>query len=131
MKRSLLLFIVTSLLIGIIVTVGTSRISGLKVNVSNQYCGLILNRDTGQLTKFNQCPDNTYGYPFKYVTSGVISTVVVNQSEDSSYNVGYTSISRLRFVTDWVLWSVVAGIVVISVNSVISSTDKKTSKKKK
>ena len=65
MKKSLLLFIVTSLLIGMMVTVGTSRISAVKDNNSSQYCGLILNRETGQLIKFNKCPDNTYGYPVK------------------------------------------------------------------
>jgi len=131
MKKLSLLLIITSLLIGIIVTVGTSRISEVKDSNSAQYCGLILNRETGQLVKFSKCPDNTYGYPVKYVTSGVSSTVVANQSEYSSYSVGYTSISRLRFLADWLLWSVVAGVVLIGLSTATNSSGKKSSKKKK
>ena|ERR1017187_1080615 len=130
MKKLSLLFIVTGLLIGIIVTVGTSRISEVKDSNLNQYCGLNLNRQTGQLIKFNKCAINVYGYPVKYVTSGVSSTVVANQSEYSSYSVGYTSISRLRFLADWFLWSVVAGIVLVGLNAATSSSGKKLSKKK-
>ena len=130
MKKLSLLFIVTGLLIGIIVTVGTSRISEVKDSNLNQYCGLNLNRQTGQLIKFNKCAINVYGYPVKYVTSGVSSTVVANQSEYSSYSVGYTSISRLRFLADWLLWSVVAGIVLVGLNAATSSSGKKLSKKK-
>jgi hypothetical protein len=56
--------------------------------------------------------------------------VVANQSEYSSYSVGYTSISRLRFLADWLLWSVVAGIVLVGLNAATSSSGKKSSKKK-
>ena len=131
MKKSLLLLVVTSLLIGIIVTVGTSRISEVKDSNLNQYCGLNLNRQTGQLIKFNTCAVNIYGYPVKYVTSGVSSTVIANQSEYSSYSVGYTSISRLRFLADWLLWSIVGGVVLIGLNTATNSSGKKLSKKKK
>ena len=130
MKKLSLLFIVTSLLIGIIVTVGTSRISGVKDSNLNQYCGLNLNRQTGQLIKFNKCAINVYGYPVKYVTSGVSSTVVANQSEYSSYSVGYTSISCLRFLADWLVWSVVGGVVLIGLIPATNFSGKKTSKKK-
>jgi len=131
MKKSLPLFIVTSLLIGILVTVGTSRVSAVKDSNLNQSCGLNLNRQTDQLTKFNKCAVNVYGYPVKYVTSGVSSTVITNQSEDSSYSVGYTSVSRSRFLADWLLWSVVAGVVVIGLGTATSPSGKKSSKKKK
>ena len=131
MKKSLPLFIVTSLLIGIIVTVGTSRITEVKDSNLNQYCGLNLNRQTSQLIKFNKCAVNAYGYPVKYVTSGVSSTVITNQSEYSSYSVGYTSISRLRFLADWLLWSVAAGVVLIGLSTTANSSSKKPSKKKK
>jgi len=131
MKKSLLLFIITSLLIGILVTVGTSRLSEVKDSDLNQSCGFNVNRQTGQLVKFNKCAVNIYGYPVKYVTSGVSSTVVANQSEYSSYSIGYTSFSRLRFSADWLLWSVVAGVVLIGLSTVTNSSSKKSSKKKK
>jgi hypothetical protein len=131
MKKKSLVFILTSLLFGLIITVGTSRISGLKDSHSNQYCGLNLNRQTGQVTKFNRCAINVYGYPVKYVTSGVSSTVIANQSEYSSYSVGYTSFSRLRFVYDWLLWSVLASGVIAGLGAANKSGSKKSSKKKK
>ena len=118
MKKSLLLFLVTSLLIGIVVAVSTSRVTATVDSNFNQYCGLNLNRQTGQLVKFNKCAVNVYGYPVKYLTSGVSSTVVTNKSEYSSYSVGYTSVSRLRFLADWLVWSVAAGIVVIGISTV-------------
>ena len=125
------IFIVVSLLIGMIVTVSTSRVSGMRDGNSAQYCGLIINRQTGQLAKFDKCPDKIYGYPVKYVTSGVSSTVIANQTEYASYSLGYTSFSRLRFLADWSLWSAVSGVVIIGIGAVTSSTSKQATRKKK
>jgi hypothetical protein len=136
MKKALslslsLYIVVTSLLIGIVITVGMSRVSEIKDSSLTRYCGLQVNRQTGVVAKFNTCAVDTYGYPVKYVTSGVSSTIITSQSEYSSYSVGYTSISRLRFVADWALWSVAACVVAVGVGSFTMPHGKKASKKKK
>ncbi len=131
MKKLSLLFVVTSLLVGVLITVGTSRVSETVASTSNQYCGLNLNRQTNQIVKFNKCAVNVYGYPVRYVTSGVSSTVIVNQSEYSSYSVGYTSISRLSFIADWLVWSIATGVVLIGISVASNSNSKQSSKKKK
>lgn len=137
MKKSMSLVLILSLLVGIIVTVATSRVNTESDQILGQRCGSSYNSQTGLHTPLRPCTLLTYGWPVTYITSGVAVNLNDYHTVDSANPanitnaIGYTSISRIRFLTDWVIWSVVAGIVLVGLNAVSNSNSKKLPKSKK
>ncbi|HUC95607.1 MAG TPA: hypothetical protein VMR76_01440 [Candidatus Saccharimonadia bacterium] len=135
MKKSRLFLLVLSLLIGIIVTVATSRVNTTHDLILGQNCGSSFNSQTDLHTALKPCTLLTYGWPVTYITSGVAvnlldyHTVYPNNPANITNAIGYTSISRTRFLADWLIWSVAAGIVVTGINMTICNNSKNKSKK--
>lgn len=138
MKKTLPFLVVLSLLIGIVVTVSTSCIVGAKGGTQVQNCGFSVSSQTDRRTTLSECLLNTYGWPLKCWTSGVDAilrdyhTVVQNNPANASSIIGYTSFSRLRFISDWTIWSIAAGILVSGVSALANTQrPQKTRSKKK
>ena len=138
MKKSMSLLIVLSLLIGIVITVASSHIGGNSSDIKvATNCGYSVSSQTSERTTLSGCLLLTYGWPAKYITSGVkvflsdYHTEVPNNPSNTSSVIAYTSISRLRFIADWVLWSVSAGLVAAIGTSTLSKSKAKPVRSKK
>jgi hypothetical protein len=111
MKKQMPFLIVTSLLMGLIITVATSRISW--INIHGDTCGHSLYATQDNLgTPINDCNNNEYGWPARYAQSSA-NVFVLNHSGPAGATVyTYTSFSRLRVGADWVFWSAISSSVI-------------------
>jgi hypothetical protein len=126
-------FLVTlSLLIGLLITLGTTRVES--VNIHGTSCGqsiyaLIPNSQVRTLTA---CNNSEYGWPARYVESSSEVFVLNHASGDAGATVySDSSFSRLRVGVDWVFWSVLSGVVVFGAAYLIKPKTPQNTKKTK
>src|SRR5581483_5552725 len=111
MKKHLPFLITLSLLLGLMITVATTRISW--ININGGTCGYSLYATKNTLGKpLHACNYYEYGWPVRYVESSS-NVFVLNHSGPAGATIySYSSFSRLRIGADWALWSIVSGVVV-------------------
>ena len=112
MKKQLPFIISVCLLLGLMITVATSRISW--VNIHGGICGHSIYASQDNLgTPINDCNNNEYGWPARYVVSSSTVFVLNHAGPAGATIISYSSFSRLRIGADWAFWSMISVAVVL------------------
>lgn len=130
MKKLTPFLVMFSLLIGLLITVVSTR--AVSINIHGSACGqsIYALMPNSKIKTLNACNNSEYGWPARYVESSSMVYVLNHASGAAGATVySYSSFSRLKVFADWALWSVLSGIVVFG-GAYLIKTNNQPNKKK-
>lgn len=134
MKKQMLAFIITiSLLTGAIGTTWSARVHSTRPPVGQigQNCGFSLNLTTQTKTALTGCAETSYGWPAKYLQSGLYEildnyhTTTPDQPQELASAIVSSEIHAWPLIADWLIWSA-AGFVIISGITILNRSKNRT-----